>query len=571
MKNKTQLDYFHNALAYFRQQCDNFSKAYPQAAAHLQLGQQRTEDPHVSRLIESLIFMQSQTQAQLEEHHSQLYQQLLYNLFPEHTAPIPAMSIIQMRLSDSVQQQIKVAKGTLLESALVENEACTFQVGYETLLLPISITQVNSDWPQQTNLTIQLTSNDPEIQFSQIQPSVIRLYLDSISQTNKLLLDAIHHRDSQFSLISDTGILRLDTAIQSVGFSDDQKLLPQFSSHMHPYANLLEYMHYREKFFFIDICIDPEIWQQQKIANHCQLQFNLANQCVGDYLSKLNKNHIKLNCLPIINLFRHPLEPLLIDHSQSHYPLTIDRRYPNHYQLHHITQVIRTDTNKTVPNSLALGDGNNNLTWQLHRLASATHHSHELNHCSLSISDSQEMLSLQEIPLQISAWCSNGNIPARLVWPLEAIYLQPVSDSLPIESVTCLLQPTIFSTQHMQHDSIREIVCLLQQQRLGLLNPEQASESLLNLLSLYQTSERSAATHISDAIISVTVKATQRYVADTLGNPIQAGFLVTINLQAKNIMPHSLWLLHKILTDCYHYHTPLNQFVTIDMVVQHDV
>lgn len=568
MSEKTPFDFFHHAITQFRTETDKFAKAYPNAANHLQLGAQVMEDPHVSRLIESIAFIQGQVQAQLEDNFSKVTQGLLHILFPEHTAPLASMSIIKFAPMENLSAPFTIPKGTLLESPAVDSDTCYFQLGYETEILPVHLSHVSLQNLTEPVMDFAFDTYDQSLTFEAIKPKTIRLYIDADPSLTVRLLDSLFKSLRSIQLISGDKILTLNNSVISpVGFAADQQLLPKLSLGQQPYANLMEFVHYIEKFYFFDLNINPDDWEQCHHSITFRLKFT---DQFPQSMAKITKDNFKLNCGPILNLFEKHLEPLEINHQQERYPIIIDKRSPEHFQLHYLTQVNNANKNEPVANRFIIGDKNKTpFSYHLQRNGTPIKDGFNINDCALELSDCEDMLTMLPIVLELKGWCSNGTLPNQLIWPKHIQHLQAVELALPVEKIECLTQPTPYATEHLTQHRLQRVLQLLQQQQLGLLNPKNAKECLVNLISLYITSSSKATTTLTDAIIDVEVKPTKKYLADALGNPLQFGFEVRVKLNKQTLSNVSLWLFSRILRDCYAFHTPINQFVELSVEVNH--
>lgn len=80
---------------------------------------------------------------------------------------------------------------------------------------------------------------------------------------------------------------------------------------------------------------------QGKAIEQVDINFYFSEYDLGERLARLTqnigRNNFKLNCTPIINLFRQQAEPIKLTHTQHEYPVTPDTR------LHNAAEVVSID------------------------------------------------------------------------------------------------------------------------------------------------------------------------------------------------------------------------------------
>ena len=90
--------YYERELLFIRQLGREFAQQYPAAAGRLLLGADRSNDPHVERLIESFALLSGRIHHKLDDEFPELTDALLGVLYPHYLAPIPSMGIVQFDL-----------------------------------------------------------------------------------------------------------------------------------------------------------------------------------------------------------------------------------------------------------------------------------------------------------------------------------------------------------------------------------------------------------------------------------------------------------------------------------------
>src|SRR3989338_4676061 len=140
MDNKF-LNYYNKELAFVRRLGAEFAKQHPKVAGNLRMSADTIEDPHVSRLIQAVAFLNAGIRERLDDDYPQLASALLSVLYPHYLAPIPSMAIVQFQASASLSQQEIINNGRLIETLPIDGAPVHFQTCYNTELWPIEISQ----------------------------------------------------------------------------------------------------------------------------------------------------------------------------------------------------------------------------------------------------------------------------------------------------------------------------------------------------------------------------------------------------------------------------------------------
>ena len=133
------LTYFNREMTWFKRALGRFSEAHPKAAGHLRVSEDAVEDPHISRLIESVAFLNARVQSRLDDDFPRIVAALLEQLYPFYLSPKPSMLLAQLMPAPKLDDAVLVAPGHILETAPVEGVPCRFRTSYPVTLTPLSI------------------------------------------------------------------------------------------------------------------------------------------------------------------------------------------------------------------------------------------------------------------------------------------------------------------------------------------------------------------------------------------------------------------------------------------------
>lgn len=114
-----------------------------------------------------------------------------------------------------------------------------------------------------------------------------------------------------------------------MGYGLDEGLVDYSERSFLGYRLLHEYFTFPDKFMFFDLSGFERILAGKEIAK-VEVNFYFSDYDLTDRLVRLTqnigRNNFKLNCTPIINLFRQQAEPIKLTHTQHEYAVTPDVR-----------------------------------------------------------------------------------------------------------------------------------------------------------------------------------------------------------------------------------------------------
>jgi type VI secretion system protein ImpG len=136
------LSYYERELSFLRQMGAEYAAKYPKIAARLQLEADKSEDPHVERLIQAAAFLAARVHHKLDDEYPEITEALLNVLYPHYLAPVPSMSIVQFVLDPNQGKPTsgyKIEKAARLYSQAVDGSPCRFRTCYPVTLWPLEV------------------------------------------------------------------------------------------------------------------------------------------------------------------------------------------------------------------------------------------------------------------------------------------------------------------------------------------------------------------------------------------------------------------------------------------------
>ncbi|MGH9646045.1 MAG: type VI secretion system baseplate subunit TssF [Bryobacteraceae bacterium] len=358
--------YYERELGFLRQMGAEFSKKHGKIAQRLGLEPDRCEDPHVERLLEGFAFLAARIHRKLDDELPELTESLFNILYPHYVRPIPAMSIVEFH-ADPEQGKLttgfRIAKDSMLYSRPVQGIPCKFRTGFDTTLWPLQVSAARWTSPDRlptpvkapqavAACQVELTCS-PDVRFEALALTSLRFYLSGEPTLVSTLYELLFNNRLQI-LVRDPAkgarapLIPLPiTALQPVGFREEESLLPFPRRSFIGYRLLQEYFAFPEKFFFVEL---GELHQLAAagFAESAEIIFLISPFERADRHQILemgvSAQTFRLNCAPVVNLFTQTAEPIRMDETRTDYPVVPDARRRRGMEVFSIDQVLSSSS-----------------------------------------------------------------------------------------------------------------------------------------------------------------------------------------------------------------------------------
>ena len=521
--NPRLLEYYEKELRFIREMGFEFSKRYPKIASNLDLDKTECSDPYVERLLEGFAFLTARIQLKIDAEFPRFSQHLLEIVYPHYLAPLPSMTIFEIQpdyKGGITEDGFILKRGTKIFSRAVSGgrSRCEFQIAHEIRAWPIQvkeaaylplsqipvISSINfKDFKSSIRIKLQTTSN---YRFNQLAVDQLTFFLYGTGSLPVQLYELIigHCKSIVIRNTSNQQVFHIHPSnIQSVGFAQNESLLPTTSRSFEGYRLLQEYFALPERFLFFQLRDLDSVFPSCD-TDSIEIYFLLdASQDKLEHV--VDAENFKLNCTPAINLFEKHADRIHLKQQLSEHHLVVDKTKPNDFEVFSIKEVV--------------GFGNDQQSEQVFRPFYSDHYQdHErgvdfayytvrrqptlapINTSSniirtdyvgsevfLSLVDSSELPYSSDIKqLGVKALCTNRDLPKLLVlngdqsdfsWEVSA----------PIERIRCLLGPTDPRPSPAEGTHAWRLINHLSLNYLSLVNNEnqQGADALRDLLQLY--------------------------------------------------------------------------------------
>lgn len=355
-------DYFVDELDALRRQAVEFGRDHPRAARTLALSREgRSRDPQVELLLESFAYLSGRLQHQLDQDEALLPNALLGHLYPHLAAPVPTMMVAQV---DVRSDGANFANGATLErgryfktqalSDIDQPLECRFRTCYETPLWPMEVVEValtpinhydtisrNAQVHSVLKVKIRASGKEPIQDFKLDR---LRFHIDSEDNLAVRLYDlfALDFLGVALAIPGESQPRPLpNSRLHWVGFAEEEAALP-YGYGVHPgYRLVQEYFAFPEKFLFFDI----DHLDLAGAIHEFDLLFTLS--ATPDRSLAFSSQSLRLNCIPLANLFSQRLNPLALDQAHYEYRLVADRAHHRYHEVYAIEELVATRPNAT--------------------------------------------------------------------------------------------------------------------------------------------------------------------------------------------------------------------------------
>jgi type VI secretion system protein ImpG len=574
--------YYERELRYINLLAQEFARRHPNVAQRLGLEATGSSDPYVERLLETFALLAGRTQAKIEDEFPELTDALLQFLYPHFLAPIPSMAVVQFDV-DPTRVQLPggfpVPAGSMLDVA-TEPVACRYRTAYPMTLWPIRVQRAGFrvppfpaglQPPRGTAAALHLELECVgEMSFDQLQVDALRLMLAGEPQMVPELYEVLLNHALEVIFLPERGVtparpitLAPSACLRPVGFDRHEGLLPYPQSARMGYRLLTEFFTFPMKFHFIDLTG----WRRlsgTRLGHRCTVLI-FCDKTLKSLETSVATDTLRLNCVPVVNLFERTAEPIALTTRQPDYRIVADRTAPQSVEVYSVSSVSSSDPaeNRTTeyPPFFALahpqGTRGRGIFWYTTRRRSLTE----------SDSGTEMYLALVNLHfesrwpadelLQVQVLCTNRDVPLRI-----ATASQPIAWSLqlpaPVNRVRCLRPPSPPLRPALRRGGAWEIISHLSPSPLSLQEGAGGRTALRDILRLYDFSDPAAgqkhlkdqAQQIVEGLLDVRYRRVLGRVPSDPTRGLCRGVEVTVQLDDTRFPGRGAFLFASVL-DCF--------------------
>jgi type VI secretion system protein ImpG len=579
------LAYYERELTFLRQLGAEFAEKYPKVANRLVLEPDRCEDPHVERLLEGFAFLAARVHLRIDDDYPEISEALLSILYPHYIRPIPSMTVAEFHLDPKEGKMttgFKVDAGTMLYSRPVGGIKCQFRTSHDLTMWPLTVSDAQWSPPDQIRPEVHAPdavavcrvklSCSPDVQFKKMPLSSLRFYLNGESTLVHTLYEMLFNNCARV-VIRDprphSGIPPVHlpaSALQPVGFREEEALLPSPRRSFVGYRLLQEYFALPERFFFVELTgLEPLAAFESEV----EILFLIGPFERNDRYQSLElgvkAKTFRMNCSPIVNLFTQSAEPVRLDQTRYEYPVIPDLRRRGSMEVFSIERVFSSNPNTREITDYAPFYSLRHLRSQEGGLTFW----HSTRHAATKKGDggSEVMISLMDLSgrhvrpdtdaLSVRCTCTNRDLPSQLPFGDESGDFT-MEGPAAIKRIVSLRKPTPSLRPAFDRSLLWRKISHFSLNYLSLV--EEGREALQEILRLYNYSGSPYLERQIDGILEVKSRRHFARVVTELSVSFVRGTRVEINIDEDQFVGGGVYLFASILEYFLGLYVSMNSF-----------
>jgi type VI secretion system protein ImpG len=499
------LTYYNRELTWFRQALERFAEAHPTTAGNLRISADSVEDPHTSRLIESVAFLNARIQSRLDDDFPLVVSALLEHLYPFYLAPKPSLLLAEMKAGPGLDSATLVPAGQVFETDTTGGVSCRFRTCYPVALTPLSIGSAEllakpfstpgADAMRRANAVLAIGFESSVEEFSLAEEEQDTLVFHIKPNQHAWQLHDLLYKDCLGLALASSELDPSPTLLgpdhlQPVGMAANERILPDPGDSESHYQLLAEYFFYGEKFLFFRVSGLRRALADR--SGNFQLYIYLADSN-RELESALDKKSFALHATPMINLFEINAEPGKISPEIPEYQVVPQSSAIGDMEVYAVTQVTLIGEGggeqKPVPPYYGLThDAGVPYYWHGSRRASlaAAGRKNAVTDYFLSLSRlNGEPPDDSRQTMHIRALCSNGNLPGKLPYGGGQPRLSPSEPISGLKEAKSISPPTPARRLDLGRGLVWRLLSHLNLNYLSLVGSKDPAEQLREMLRLY--------------------------------------------------------------------------------------
>jgi type VI secretion system protein ImpG len=522
--------YYERELDYLRKSAAQFAERHPKVASRLVLEPTKCEDPHVERMLEAFAFLAARVHLKLEDEFPEITEALLSVVYPQLVRPIPSMSVVEFQLDPEkgkLTSGMKIDRNSQLHSKPISGVPCTFRTCYDTTLWPLSVTAAELNAPSRLKPAVKTSDSAwairlelrclKDVSFVSLKPDKLRFYLDGESGLVNILYELLFSRLNRIVVRDLTVGSKLApitlpaSALNAVGFSPNEGMVPYPSASFAGHRLLMEYFAFPEKFFFVDLT-GLEAVTHAGFKDAIEVIFLLSDIEGSGRQQRLelelSKKTFRLGCTPIVNLFSQTAEPIQLNQRKAEYPLVPDVRRPYSVEVFSVDEVAginaasqKITTYEPFYSLRHFARREDRSCFWLARRRPSARPNDDGTDIALSLLDLNLTTADPDASvLSVKTTCTNRDLPSRLPFGNQDSDFE-LEGAAPMKRIVALRKPTPPVRPPMGRSILWRLVSHLSLNYLSLVS--EGKDALQEILRLYDVGRTAYSQNVIQSILNI--------------------------------------------------------------------
>lgn len=563
------LSYFEKELEGIKKEAVEFSRANPKLARSLGINEKGIDDPNISRLIESIAFLNAKVSKKLDDGVEELSESLMGTLYPDFEAPFPALAAVQFSIDGSLATASTINQGELITISNEKKQEWTFAVTADTNINPIHITdcgyrglpfekpEVEEQQAIKSKLTLTLKPNREVAKDDALTIESIRLKLDDEQRINIGLYEAVGKElvHAELELAGDKTYLK-SQQIKKLGFDKELRILPESYQQLGSMQLVREVLNAVESFLYIEIDqLNVKLTASDEV--HVHLYFNSHS---NELEKAIKKSSLQYGCVPIVNLYTQTAEPYLLKGNETR---NIEVRGARGaalevYKIQKVECLLGKSERHQIPAAYEPRlEQETTLRWTAKR-DSLQLEKGTVGRVELKILQASD-INNDEIIISSKVWVMNRQGLSQEINRSEKLDIQFVNARSEFASVKLI--ETVKEGKRVDLNG-QERWSILKRLNIGYISEQgvEAVKELLNQVNIYQDEQIEL---MIEAITGCTTKQVVKRGFDKQHSGFISGQQVTLQISKAPFANSSLYLFGRVISDLMTELTGLNSFTQL--------
>ncbi len=345
------LDYYRENLRYLRTLGAEFASEFPKVASRLNLSEFECPDPYVERLLEGTAFLSARVEKKLDDGYKRLLESVLSSVSPDALYPVPSGALLELSpdsSSDLVKKGACLRAGSVFDASIPSiNTPCRFATIWKTPLTPIRL------------LSAEYITRDLS-KFNIGESHAAALYM-KFALPNKALFSSIaapellfflNLPDAVASVLMRQMLLDMDRLYVSDGSGDftpsgkpcfeipvttaGGALLSGLKGNLKGLRALQNFLSYPAFFRFILMKNLGDSLKRESPEIEILLTFNRREP---ELTNEIKTSSLKLNCAPVLNLFRKRSDRAFLDREAYEFHIVPERTAMRDFEVYSVRRL----------------------------------------------------------------------------------------------------------------------------------------------------------------------------------------------------------------------------------------
>jgi type VI secretion system protein ImpG len=408
--------------------------------------------------------------------------------------------------------------------------------------------------------------------FEELQPDPLRFYISAPMVRAFPLYEMVMNRLVGIAVAEGPddphAVFLPPSALTAVGFGRDEGMLPYPARSFVGYRLLTEYFALPQKFLFFDVS-----GLSARCMNGAGRELDVFfyfNDTDKELERGVAPGDLQLNCVPVINLFRHRAEPVRLDGTQFEHRIVADARRVDALEIHSIDKVMATATGGTeYPIEPFFGVRHDSAPgtrfWQASRRAAVGARDKGTEIYMSVFNREANAGAPPDWVMSIDTLCFNRELLARLSGTGGQINLSLVRPAVAINRITMITPFTPTRRPPLSSGRLWRVLSHLSLNHLSIAGGPEGAEALRDVLRLYDWGDQEESRSIIEGIMSISSRRALARVPMGASTAVAHGLDIEVELAPERYAPGTAFLLSSILDRFFGLYVAVNAFTRLSV------